>query len=94
MIFQFDHVGLDHLGGKWNVGRLDLRDLKASFGRWQTALAAHGWNSLYWNNHDQPRIVSRWGNDREHWYASRRLWPPCCTCTAEPRTSTRAKSSA
>jgi oligo-1,6-glucosidase len=70
MIFQFEHVGLDQIGGKWNVGRLDLRDLKASFGRWQRALADHGWNSLYWDNHDQPRIVSRWGNDREHWYAS------------------------
>lgn len=70
MIFQFEHVGLDQPGGKWNVGRLDLRDLKKSFGRWQDALAEHGWNSLYWNNHDQPRIVSRWGNDREHRYAS------------------------
>ncbi|HYI50003.1 MAG TPA: alpha-glucosidase [Microbacterium sp.] len=70
MIFQFEHVGLDQIGGKWNVGQLDLRDLKASFGRWQSALADHGWNSLYWDNHDQPRIVSRWGNDREHWYAS------------------------
>ena len=70
MIFQFEHVGLDHRGGKWNVGKLDLRDLKRSFARWQDALAENGWNSLYWNNHDQPRIVSRWGNDREHWYAS------------------------
>jgi oligo-1,6-glucosidase len=70
MIFQFEHVGLDHDGVKWNVGTLDLRDLKTSFGRWQDALAETGWNSLYWNNHDQPRIVSRWGNDREHWYAS------------------------
>ncbi len=70
MIFQFEHVSLDQVGGKWNVGDLDLRDLKRSFGRWQDALAEHGWNSLYWNNHDQPRIVSRWGNDREHWYAS------------------------
>jgi oligo-1,6-glucosidase len=70
MIFQFEHVGLDQRAGKWDVGALDLRELKASFARWQEALAAHGWNSLYWNNHDQPRIVSRWGNDREHWYAS------------------------
>jgi oligo-1,6-glucosidase len=70
MIFQFEHVGLDHDGVKWNVGELDIRDLKKSFGKWQNALAEHGWNSLYWNNHDQPRIVSRWGNDREHWYAS------------------------
>ncbi len=70
MIFQFEHVGLDHDGVKWNAGELDIRDLKKSFGKWQSALADHGWNSLYWNNHDQPRIVSRWGNDREHWYAS------------------------
>jgi oligo-1,6-glucosidase len=40
-----------------------LRDLKASFGRWQAGLAERGWNSLYWDNHDQPRIVSRWGDD-------------------------------
>ncbi|SFS14316.1 oligo-1,6-glucosidase [Microbacterium sp. cf046] len=70
MIFQFEHVGLDHDGDKWNAGRLDIRDLKKSFGRWQSALADRGWNSLYWNNHDQPRIVSRWGSDRQHWYAS------------------------
>ena len=45
---------------------LDLLALKASLGRWQAGLAATGWNSLYWNNHDQPRIVSRWGDDGEH----------------------------
>src|SRR3712207_8927934 len=40
-----------------------MRDLKASFGRWQAELAEVGWNSLYWDNHDQPRAVSRYGDD-------------------------------
>ena len=70
MVFQFEHVGLDHGDGKWDVRALDLRDLKASFGRWQAALADVGWNSLYWNNHDQPRVVSRFGDDGEHRVAS------------------------
>src|ERR671932_2816615 len=63
MVFQFEHVDIDHGNGKWDVHPLRLTDLKASFGRWQAALAERGWNSLYWNNHDQPRIVSRWGDD-------------------------------
>jgi len=67
MVFQFEHVNLDQRDGKWDSFPLDLRDLKRSFGRWQEGLAETGWNSLYWNNHDQPRIVSRWGDDhREH----------------------------
>ena len=66
MVFQFEHVNLDQAGTKWNPFPLDLRDLKRSFGRWQEGLAEAGWNSLYWNNHDQPRIVSRWGDDGEH----------------------------
>jgi oligo-1,6-glucosidase len=63
MVFQFEHVGLDQGATKWDVTGLDLRDLKKSFGRWQTGLAERGWNSLYWNNHDQPRVVSRFGDD-------------------------------
>ena len=66
MVFQFEHVNLDQRGTKWDSFPLDLRDLKRSFGRWQEGLAETGWNSLYWNNHDQPRIVSRWGDDGEH----------------------------
>jgi oligo-1,6-glucosidase len=62
MVFQFEHVGLDQTASKWDMHPLDLRDLKASFGRWQAGLADVGWNSLYWDNHDQPRIVSRWGD--------------------------------
>ena len=63
MVFQFEHVGLDQGELKWDVKGLRLTDLKRSFGRWQTGLAETGWNSLYWNNHDQPRIVSRFGDD-------------------------------
>jgi oligo-1,6-glucosidase len=63
MVFQFEHVGLDHGVSKWDVRPLRMRDLKASFGRWQAGLADVGWNSLYWDNHDQPRAVSRFGDD-------------------------------
>ncbi|MBO9553853.1 alpha-glucosidase [Cellulomonas sp.] len=64
MVFQFEHVGLDHgPGGKFDTRPLRLTDLKTSFGRWQSGLADAGWNSLYWDNHDQPRIVSRFGDD-------------------------------
>ncbi|MDR3068862.1 MAG: alpha-glucosidase C-terminal domain-containing protein, partial [Cellulomonas sp.] len=63
MVFDFEHVGLDHgPGGKFDVRPLRLTDLKATLGRWQTGLADVGWTSLYWDNHDQPRIVSRWGD--------------------------------
>ncbi|MGZ4501431.1 MAG: glycoside hydrolase family 13 protein [Nocardioidaceae bacterium] len=73
MVFQFEHVGLDHGETKWDLEPLDLCDLKASFGRWQDGLAKAGWNSLYWNNHDQPRVVSRIGDDGEHRERSAKL---------------------
>jgi len=63
MVFQFEHVSLDLDGSKWRPVPLRLRDLKASFGHWQAGLADVGWNSLYWDNHDQPRAVSRFGDD-------------------------------
>jgi len=63
MVFQFEHVGVDHGATKWDVVPLDLTRLKASLARWQAGLADRGWNSLYWNNHDQPRVVSRFGDD-------------------------------
>ena len=66
MVFQFEHVQVDHGETRWDVRPLRLRDLKAVLGRWQAGLARVGWNSLYWNNHDQPRVVSRFGNDGEH----------------------------
>ncbi|WP_170977924.1 alpha-glucosidase [Blastococcus sp. CCUG 61487] len=63
MVFQFEHVSLDRGRSKWDVRPLRMRDLKTSLGRWQAGLADVGWNSLYWDNHDQPRAVSRFGDD-------------------------------
>lgn len=70
MVFQFEHVGVDHGLTKWDRRPLDLVRLKRSLDRWQIGLADTGWNSLYWDNHDQPRAVSRFGDDGEHRVAS------------------------
>ncbi|WP_329609366.1 alpha-amylase family glycosyl hydrolase [Arthrobacter sp. ATA002] len=75
MVFQFEHVSLDQRpGNKWDYHDLDLRDLKTSWNRWQRGLAATGWNSLYLSNHDQPRHVSRFGDDGAYRYESATLW--------------------
>ncbi len=68
MVFQFEHISLDQIPGKdkWDLKVLDLVDLKRVLSKWQTCLDNNGWNSLFWNNHDLPRIVSRWGNDQEY----------------------------
>ena len=64
MVFQFEHVDLDSgPGGKWDIVPMTSRDLKESLARWQEGLADVGWNSLYLGNHDQPRCVSRFGDD-------------------------------
>lgn len=66
MVFQFEHIGLDEIKGKskWDLANLDFVELKKVFSKWQAELEGCGWNSLFWNNHDLPRIVSRWGNDK------------------------------
>ena len=74
MIFQFEHVSLDQGEHKFDPLPRDLVPLKRSLARWQDGLAATGWNSLYLNNHDQPRLVSRFGNDTEFRYESATLW--------------------
>ncbi|MBD3949502.1 alpha-glucosidase [Tuanshanicoccus lijuaniae] len=66
MIFQFEHIVLDQVGGdKWDLAPLSIPKLKTALSRYQTELGNEGWNSLFWNNHDTPRVVSRWGNDSE-----------------------------
>jgi oligo-1,6-glucosidase len=67
MLFSFEHVWQDQVPGatKFDLRPLHLPDLKAVFERWQTGLADTGWNSLYWDNHDQPRVVSRFGDDSD-----------------------------
>lgn len=66
MVFQFEHIGLQHKpdAPKWDyVEKLDVPALKAIFSKWQTELElGQGWNSLFWNNHDLPRILSMWGD--------------------------------
>lgn len=67
MVFTFEHMDLDSgPGGKWNFKPLRLRDLKENITKWQTGLHGVGWNSLYLNNHDQPRMVSRFGDDKKY----------------------------
>jgi len=67
-VFQFQHICLDQEPGKdkWDMIPLELPKLKACLAHWQQELHGKGWNSLFFNNHDLPRIVSRWGNDREY----------------------------
>ena len=73
MVFQFEHVGLDAgPGGKFDPRPLDLVELKRNLARWQDGLAPiegveRGWNSSFWDNHDQPRAVSRFGDDDPAW---------------------------
>ncbi|HFI0782856.1 TPA: alpha-glucosidase [Streptococcus suis] len=66
MIFQFEHVGLDQQEGKekWDLAPLEPARLHNVLSKWQTELVGKGWNSLFWNNHDLPRAISRFGDDR------------------------------
>jgi oligo-1,6-glucosidase len=68
MVFTFEHMDLDGTVGrsKFDYTKMHLPDLKANLNKWQKGLEDIGWNSLYWNNHDQPRILSRWGNDGKY----------------------------
>ena len=69
MVFQFEHMDVDsdEKAGKWTTRKMDLRDLKKILTRWQKGLQDVAWNSLYWENHDQPRSVSRFGNDSDEY---------------------------
>lgn len=69
MVFQFENQALDQEPGKekWDVRPLDLGELKKVLIKWQTEIDFnHAWNSLFWENHDIPRVISRWGNDQEY----------------------------
>lgn len=70
MVFQFEHMYLDHAAHRYQLKPLELPALKASLAAWQQGLADRGWNSLYWGNHDWPRAVSRFGDDGQHRVAS------------------------
>ena len=78
MVFQFEHVEGDGKYGKWTDEKLPLTTLKDTLSRWQTELYGTAWNSLFWNNHDQPRAVSRFGDDRPQYReASAKMLATC-----------------
>lgn len=81
MVFQFEHMDLDNAedGSKWSDRRIPLLELKRSFSNWQRKLYGKAWNSLYWCNHDQPRVVSRLGNDTDEtwWNKSAKMLATC-----------------
>lgn len=67
MVFHFELMDVDSgPHGKWDLKPWDLRDIKRIIAKWQTGLEGKGWNSLYLNNHDQPRMLSRFGDDRTY----------------------------
>ena len=76
MIFQFEHLSVDQQPGKtrWDLKELDFEDLTRVLTKWQLAFQDEGWNSLFWDNHDSPRIVSRWGNDTEYRIESAKMF--------------------
>lgn len=77
MVFQFEDQGLDQQPGKekWDLRPLNLGELKKVLVKWQTKLDFnHAWNSLFWENHDIPRVISRWGNDKEYRVQSAKMF--------------------
>lgn len=66
MVFQFQHMMLDQKAEKWDMKPLPFIELKQNFAKWQKELHGCGWNSLFWDNHDLPRIVSRWGDEKTY----------------------------
>ncbi|WP_044482346.1 glycoside hydrolase family 13 protein [Paenibacillus antibioticophila] len=76
MVFQFEHIGLDQQEGKdkWDLKPLSVNELKQVLAKWQVELGNEGWNSLFWNNHDLPRIVSRWGDDGKYRVESAKMF--------------------
>ncbi|MEZ8744135.1 alpha-glucosidase [Vibrio sp. 10N.286.49.E1] len=78
MVFQFEHITLTwENGDKWNPIPLDLREFKNVLTKWQLELADGGWNSLFWNNHDLPRLVSKYGDDKHFRVESAKMLATC-----------------
>ena len=78
MVFQFEHMCLDNGKDKWDPKPLPLIALKRCYDRWQTGLAGAGWNSLFLENHDLPRVVSRWGDDGKYRVESAKMLAVMC----------------
>ena len=78
MVFQFEHMDVDSDGSnKWTDKKMDLRDMKEVLTKWQKGLEGIAWNSLFWQNHDQPRCVSRYGNDGVYRERSAKMLATC-----------------
>ena len=78
MVFQFEHMDIGNGEyGKWHKNSFKLTELKRIMTKWQKGLEGNGWNSLYWNNHDQPRVVSRFGDDKTYWNKSAKMLATC-----------------
>lgn len=79
MCFNFHHLKVDYKDGdKWKLEKADLRKLKELFETWQTGMEKHnGWNAVFWCNHDQPRIVSRMGDEKKYWKESAKMLAAC-----------------
>lgn len=79
LLIQFGHCWADsdwdnHITpGKWAKGKINVKDIKHSFDRWFKMLKGQGWNIIYWHNHDQPRILSHYGNDKEYYNESSKM---------------------
>lgn len=74
MVFQFEHNRLDMPNGeRWAYRKVPLPELKEVMTKWQVGMDGKAWNSLYWTNHDQPRTVSRRGNDQEYRKESQKM---------------------
>ncbi|RWT80273.1 alpha,alpha-phosphotrehalase [Aeromonas caviae] len=74
MVFNFHHLKVDYPGGdKWTKAPFDFLELKRIFNHWQCGMHGKGWSALFWCNHDQPRIVSRFGDEGEHRVAAAKM---------------------
>ena len=77
-VFQFEHMELTYgANGKWNDAPVKLTELKAVFDKWERGLEGIAWNTLFWSNHDQPRAVSRFGNEGRYWELSAKMLATC-----------------
>lgn len=79
MCFNFHHLKVDYKdGNKWELMEPDFKALKELFYKWQLGMQEHdGWNALFWCNHDQPRVVSRLGDDENYWKESAKMLATC-----------------
>ena len=78
MVFQFEHMDVDADGSnKWTDKKIDLREMKKVLTKWQKGLEGEAWNSLFWENHDQPRSVSRYGDDKRYREESAKMLATC-----------------